>query len=289
MSFVYYLCLLILLNHQQSGLCSGDEAESTETLVASEANGDDVGARAAKQFEPVTPVNTVGLVRASVTLHCRVHSLKMPFNMGWSFIAEGSNSPVSIVHKCRTEDRYNDDYEVDKENNACNLVIDILRLDMAGTYTCLDRLSNASAKLIVLESDPICKSSVSEREILAGSAVTFTCSVRYSGFMAPHVEWTDEFRRILPSKSHHSNKAYVESSLVITAKVPILPPYISKTFFKDAALVSPGDAVHDATNNIGYSREWKSKAVRVKQSANANLALPSTTTVHRQPGMQLLH
>jgi len=246
------------VDHAEEIHISDESAENS-----SDSNETDIEARAARgEKSIITPVNTMGIVGNGVSLSCRGRSDKVD----WMFIPEGSTSPQVIVEKCLADKRYIDSYVVDTTGKSCNLEIESLTLAMAGTYTCTDRSrrsTTASAKLVVLASEPMCSPSFGDQSVLkAGTRVILTCSVHYAGAIPPVMTWTDELDAAMHMTSSKTNATYSESSLVLTAEVPSLRPYNCETTFIQVEPSKIKDIVIKAANNLDYSYKWTSEAVR---------------------------
>jgi len=208
----------------------------------------------------------VAVVGSEVTLTCRGQSNSN--KVLWSFLPKGSYKSAVIVQNCNVDCRHIDEYDINTNNKACNLVIDNVTMALAGTYACSDRSKEsftAAAELIVLESEPSCKSSADGQKFLkAGTEVNFTCSVRYAGTKPPSMDWTDEFDKVIPSlpKSGENN---FESSITVKVKAPTLRPYTCKTYFRKTYFSKNVPAsrlgVHRAFNVPDYVFSWTSQAV----------------------------
>jgi len=273
MSIFWNLALLMFFSQQL--FCHNTAAESTAVKDADsdqqpskksvltnseigteiELSGGQNMRRTTRLEDLVTPDNTVDLIGETVSLKCRGYSQSQ--NIQWHFLAVGSRIPIMIVNRCRINLKFVDLYEVDKADQACNLIIESLTLDLAGTYICTDRtigISRSSAQLVVLKSEPMCKSTTDRMESLNdGTFVDLTCIVRYAGPVAPTMEWLHENDTIIPSDPVESNESRVKTSLTVVAKIPSLIPYRCKTFFKKERIVPKQDKVHRAANQLDYT------------------------------------
>jgi len=184
------------------------------------------------------PANIAEVVGRKVTLECR--GRYGSDKIQWQFLAVGSTTPLYIVDSCKVNSKYIDAYAVDETDNACNLRIDSVTIALAGTYTCTDisrRSVTASSELIVLAAEPACKTSADgQKSVKAGTEVTFTCSVQYSGAAAPVMQFLNEFEQIMPVNSVIFNSSYVETSIVAKAGIPTIRPYTAKTYFNTIVL-----------------------------------------------------
>jgi len=282
-----------IANEQPNSIKPSDSEPSSEVSddaddePTEEQTDDDVGigTRSGRSYREqhkrrVSPVNTAAIVGKPVTLKCRRRSQ----NINWMFVPLGSNTVMPVAEKCRADNRHVDRYDVDTSFQSCNLEIESVTLDMAGTYSCMDRSqrsTTSSAELIVLESKPLCKSSAEgEKTLAADSEVHISCSVRYSGSLPPVMEWTDEFGQNVSSTSVKT-KNYVKSSFVVTAEASALRPYFFQAYFKKIDLPPTRDKPHKgrkvttAGNAPDYVYTWTSRSVVIK--TNENLALHKKT------------
>jgi len=216
-----------------------------------------------KSARLVGPDNTLSVVGQSVKLNCS--ALSGSSKIQWSVLVNGTRTRVLLVKNCKVDPRVSADYDVDKTDNACNLVINSTSLHSAGTYTCIDRSVRplaASANLVVLESEPTCKSTAEGQKLLkAGTGVNLTCSVRYAGAIHPSMVWTDEFGKVVPSRIMlGANK--VQSCIDLKVKAPTLRPYTCKTSFNLMPLAFKNSK--GARKAPGYVYSWTSKPVAVK-------------------------
>jgi len=251
---------------------SETQSESEEQSESDEESDEhiDIGERAA---HPTTrgiifPDNIAAVVGSEVILTCRgsFGSNKIQ----WQFLAVGSTIPLTIVDKCKVDSRHVDSYRVDDTDKACNLVLDSVTLELAGTYSCSDRSQRsftASSRLIVLAAEPACKTSADgQKKVKTGTDVTFTCSVQYSGAAAPAMQFLNEFEEVMPVNSVTSTSTHVETSFVTNAGYKTIRPYTAKTYF-NAIVLPPAHSAEKmkfrAENVPDYVYKWTSLAFAV--------------------------
>jgi len=203
-----------------------------------------------------------------VTLYCRGRTQ----NIQWMFTQEGTVTPVIIADNCTINVSYMNSYYLDKINQACDLEIDSLTLDMAGTYTCAERGARSipsSAKLIVLATAPVCKSTADgHHHVEADTKIHFSCSVRYAGHSPPTMHWTDEFHKTVSTAAVKTNATHSVSSFVVKAEVPILRRYTCKTYFNEIRPANSLSTAKQADNAPHYKYSWTSEPVNIKRWHN---------------------
>jgi hypothetical protein len=98
--------------------------------------------------ELVAPLNVAALIGEAVILSCR----RLTQNIAWTFTpVNGLGGLVAV--DCEPVAAVVEIYRIDSTNEACHLIIDMVTINLAGTYTCQDMSTNdklVSAELIVL-------------------------------------------------------------------------------------------------------------------------------------------
>lgn len=266
-------------NHESKGQSESEEQHESDEQ-SEEGDAIQIGERAAKPGKQglVFPDNTAAVVDSEVTLTCT--GRKNSENIQWKFSPEGSHEAETIVEDCTVNDRYIDEYAVKTDKKACDLVMESVTKLLAGTYTCSDRSKpsfTASAKLIVLDSAPHCQLNIEGHKTLsAGTQVSFSCSVTYSGHAPPAMQWTDEFGDVMTS-STDSNLTSVVTTYSMNAEIPVLSPYTCKTYFNTITFTETGPKTSAANNAPTYTSSWKSKPLVVQPSTVKNFVLHKKT------------
>jgi len=206
--------------------------------------------------ELLVPMNTAALSGTTVTLYCRRQTQRIL----WGFVSASGAASVSIVVDCQVLPAVSEIYKTDSSDDSCNLIINSLAMNLAGTYSCQDMMSSepvASAEVITLESDPDCSSTASTNDfVLFNSIVLFSCKLSYSGNIHPSVTWKDEFGNIVPSDDLR-NSTHIENVMTVQARPPSLRPYTSSVFF-NAPTVDPPAHLRPALNRPSYTYNWTS-------------------------------
>ena len=90
------------------------------------------------------PENTIAQEGTPVTIYCRRRSQEVT----WHFVEAGSGVSVVIADNCQPVPALRDMFRIDNSDDACNLIIDSVTLDHAGSYSCQavpedDQVTNA--------------------------------------------------------------------------------------------------------------------------------------------------
>ena len=105
----------------------------------------------------------------------------------------------------------------------------------------------------VSESTPI----ISPENDQRGKDQQLTCSVAYSGNLAPVVTWTDEIGIVLDSTSD-TTRTRVESRVTINSGRTLL--VTSTTYFEEPS-VDQSELVDPATNAPDYAHSWSTTLI----------------------------
>jgi len=174
------------------------------------------------------------------------------------------------------------------------LVISDVQLSDSGLYTCIDNDGfgpAASARLVVLDSLPICGANVSvSQPVFESQIIELRCVVIYAGDPPPRVRWTSPCTTDTVNSSITSTRqtdgdltaVRLESSIVITATVaePVDPYRYTITFFDD-------DDYDDGTESTASPMFiWNSSSF-VVQYAVRNVAINMSDDEHVDHGTAL--
>jgi len=190
-----------------------------------------------------------------VTIYCR----HPPTQVSWVFTAIDQGLGVTVASGCKVVLALQNLFETDESHGGCNLVLKTVTPAQAGTYVCQDFESADlpySSSLIILHSEPDCRT-----DVIGDNSVQLTCSVGYTGHVAPHMMWTDSDNQPIDSTDTVTDN-HVESFIVVLTILPAIPNVSCMTHFTTAPTMPPS-LTTPATNIPVYSYVWNSMAVNV--------------------------
>jgi len=225
----------------------------------------------------VAPLNTAAVVGQAVTLNCKRGSPRIL----WMFVSATTGTSQPIASDCTVLSIVSNFYTTDSTDGACHLKINALSSSLAGKYSCIDITSNEGdmdAEVIALDTTPQCYTDAKGDYLLPMTTVYMSCSVGYTGRLAPHIVWKNEVGAEIVTESANTTNNHVWSQIKVQAFVPSLRPFTAKTFFN----APPSKEVKDlASNEPSYEYIWTSEAKTVLNARDCwdiKQAFPSSTT-----------
>ena len=177
-----------------------------------------------------TPLDRVALVNSSTSFECGSNRSVM-----WSFRRTGqlADKRIFSVGQQPSDPRHSLDRSRDDQHD---LVISDVRLSDSGLYTCIDNDGfgpAASAKLVVLESLPICDANVTASQpVIESQIIELRCSFVYAGQPQPRVHWTSPTTGTVNSSTSSTRQIVsdvttirLESWVVVVAAAEGVGPY----------------------------------------------------------------
>lgn len=155
-----------------------------------------------------SPRDTEALVDHMTFLNCSTSTaaiLDDPIEITWYFFPLGSEDIGTKIYSSRElfHHDYGERFEIDEDQSKgiFDLVIPSVQLTDAGLYECVEERQDERtfvkrAHLIVLESQPVCRSNMSADGVIGYNGCGFkqenfqlSCSVSYRGNKHPEMEW----------------------------------------------------------------------------------------------------
>lgn len=233
--------------------------------------------RALVRGQLTEPLNVASLVGESAIIQCQ----RVTQSVAWHFISVGTGSSGIIAVDCRPIASVSGIYKIDTANGACNLVIENVTVNQAGTYSCQDLGSTDpaySAELIVLEAPPSCRMNTTTQGVVAAVPVLFSCSINFAGVYSPEMKWRDVLGKEMEKQIINTNSSFFETGVVIPAGLPVLMSVSCQSYFSSPPDKPPSSVV-PAENAPSYSSTWTTPPVETFYATDCSEIL----TIH--PGI----
>jgi hypothetical protein len=207
----------------------------------------------------IEPANSAVVAGGTIALEC---ANSVATSLTWSFVDTAGASPVTIISSCVVNPDYATRFGVANVGaGRCDVVVLAATVNDAGTYACqgvgsFDLL--VSARLAVLESEPVCSVTTISTPVREGDEITAQCSVNYTDNVSPvEIMWSATKGAVVSKVSSKTvripGKAIntTSSTYIIVATQPSTPSYTGLTHF-----APPMGLPSTATNTPAYQSSF---------------------------------
>jgi len=167
----------------------------------------------------------------SFQLNCAADSATAALSFQWQYNALQS-TPIRIVYNCQVNPDFADRYEVVRNDDGeCNLVVLNADIASAGTYSCQNGFEQASAVIVMLNSNSACSATPSSN-LISGDIIRIRCFLNYNGSSSPRMLWFDNSTGYpLTNSTTNTFPTQVNSYIDVPVYAPTARPFTCNTFF----------------------------------------------------------
>lgn len=175
------------------------------------------------------PLSTAVITGSRLQLNCASDDETGQFN--WLYNAINS-VPVRIIYNCQVHPDFVGQYDVVQTiQGECHLVIATTNMNSAGTYTCQNGFDQATANVVMLNSNSAC-SAIPSSDLIGGDIIRIRCVINYNGTSVPRMRWTDNSTGFpISNETTSSFPSQVNSYIDVPVYPPASRPYTSTTYF----------------------------------------------------------